>query len=537
MYAGTARAFPITDPANPPVVTNTPDEADLRNQLQLHNNFLAPAGGGWTITPRVSVSEVLNDNVFQTSSNRRFDLITLISPGITILGDTPRAQVTFDYQPSLAWYARTPSETGVSQQLAGTALFTIIPDEFYVDARAVSGVIAANGGFGAFGGYGGVNSVAGASLGGGSLGTGGSVGLSKQNQTQFSSLSLSPYWLHSFKDIGTAKIGYSINESSFSNTGSFLPLFFPTGSNAQRMTTNELFAQFQTGDYFGRIQDVVQADATKSTGSGATSTSSQATITNRTTYALYDWISVYGTIGLENISYAGTPSQHIADTVWGFGTTLIPNPDSSITIGYGHQNGATSIQFSGYYALTAHTTLSASYSTAVQTQLQQIQNQLNQTAINVNGVLVNSQTGQPIFLTNTALGVQAGLYKTSTFTFTATTVLDRDVISLTALYQNSSLVSSAANASAASNHGTTGAATWTRQIREDLTLATSLSYSVSTFTGSGTTTSIGAVASLQYLISETLTGNLRYAFFDQKSATPGQSIYQNLFLIGITKQF
>ena len=78
---------------------------------------------------------------------------------------------------------------------------------------------------------------------------------------------------------------------------------------------------------------------------------------------------------------------------------------------------------------------------------------------------------------------------------------------------------------------------WTRQIHDDLTLYTSASYSTANFTGTGTQNSVGLAASLQYLISETLTGTLRYAFYDQRSATPGQNIYQNLLLIGVTKRF
>ena len=123
-HAGLGWAFPITDPANPGVVTTTPvaapDQADLRNQLQLHNGFAAPAGGGWTFLPRISLQEAFTDNVFQTSTDRRYDFITQITPGITILGDSPGAQVTFDYAPSLVWYARTPQETGVNQSLLGT---------------------------------------------------------------------------------------------------------------------------------------------------------------------------------------------------------------------------------------------------------------------------------------------------------------------------------------------------------------------------------------------------------------------------------
>jgi hypothetical protein len=42
---------------------------------------------------------------------------------------------------------------------------------------------------------------------------------------------------------------------------------------------------------------------------------------------------------------------------------------------------------------------------------------------------------------------------------------------------------------------------------------------------------------VQYLISQTLAASARYSFFDRISTTPGQSYYQNLVLVGLTKQF
>jgi uncharacterized protein (PEP-CTERM system associated) len=537
--SGVARAFPVTDPANPGVVTaapvGPPDQADLRNQLQQHNDFLAPTGGGWTFAPRITVDEILTDNVLQTETDRRYDFITTINPGITILGNSPRAQVTFDYAPLLNWYARTPSQTGVSQQLAGTALITVVPDEVYLDARVLSGVVSASGGLGGFGGS--LTPTGGVQLGAVGQFGGNPVGVSKQNQTQFSSLSVSPYWLHRFGDIGTTRIGYSISESSFSDTGSFLPLFFPTGSNNQSETTNEVFGSFQSGEILGRIQDAVTLDASNSTASGAATGSSTATISNRTDYAVNDWVSVYGTIGYENLSYGGTNSPHVADMTWGLGATLRPNPDSEITLGYGRQDGITSFNFSGYYALTARTTISASYATALQTQLQQIQNALNLGVINQNGTLINSQTGAQLFVTNPALGVQAGVFETKTFTLTATTTYDRDQFSLSAQEESSSPSSSVPGTTAASSRATVGSLSWTRQIHDDLTLYATASYSTANFTGTGTQNSIGLATTLQYLISETVTGTLRYAFYDQRSATPGQNVYQNLLLIGVTKRF
>ena len=149
-----ARAFPLTDPSNPSIVTNAPEptDSDLRNQLQLHSGFgAAAAGGGWTFVPAISWEEIYTDNVFDTERNRRWDVLTTVTPSIAITGDVPNAQVQFEYGPQFRLAARTPQENSITNQLLGTGLFTVVPDEFYVDARAIAGGAPVNGGFGALG--------------------------------------------------------------------------------------------------------------------------------------------------------------------------------------------------------------------------------------------------------------------------------------------------------------------------------------------------------------------------------------------------
>ena len=81
--------------------------------------------------------------------------------------------------------------------------------------------------------------------------------LSKQQLTQNSSISISPYVLHRFGDTGTAKIGYELNQTAISPSGGSVPLFFPTGSSSQHALTNEAVAQFETGDRFAPFRNLL----------------------------------------------------------------------------------------------------------------------------------------------------------------------------------------------------------------------------------------------------------------------------------------
>ena len=189
LLSSAALAFPATDADNPSVFSNPPEPAvsDLRHQLQLQSGFGAAAsGGGWTFTPRIMGEEFYTDNVLQSPTDRRWDMVTLVTPGITIYGDLPNTQVRLSYAPQFRLDATTPQENSVTQQLIGTGQFTIVPDAFYVDARAFAGAAPAFGGFNGFG----TSLTPQFGTPGQSLGL---EGLSKQNRTQNSSFSLTPY--------------------------------------------------------------------------------------------------------------------------------------------------------------------------------------------------------------------------------------------------------------------------------------------------------------------------------------------------------
>src|SRR5208337_4853490 len=108
-----AAAFPASDVSNPSVVppasaatTEAADVSALAHQLQLLSPFGNVVGPGWTFTPSLTLQETFNDNVFQSATDRRWDLITYVSPGFAAYGDTQNVQLRLNYQPTLEYYAR-----------------------------------------------------------------------------------------------------------------------------------------------------------------------------------------------------------------------------------------------------------------------------------------------------------------------------------------------------------------------------------------------------------------------------------------------
>ncbi len=186
----------------------------------------------------------------------------------------------------------------------------------------------------------------------------------------------------------------------------------------------------------------------------------------------------------------------------------------------------------------------------------QLQGQLDLAALDQNG---NAVDAQPAHLFNAfgGIGVQGGLFRSKSFSMTASTVLDRDQISLsvqwsqqTTIAIDNTLVSTdpfnpATPPVGSTSVGMTGVVSWIRSLSEALTLNSSATYGISNVTGGSSTasagtgrqTSIGASVGLQYMLSQTLATNVRYSYFIRESPLPDQTIYQNLFLVGINKQF
>jgi uncharacterized protein (PEP-CTERM system associated) len=239
-----------------------------------------------------------------------------------------------------------------------------------------------------------------------------------------------------------------------------------------------------------------------------------------------------------NYTFANVPGTSVHDMIWSLGGTWTPNPDSSLTLSYGHQNGFNSLSANGYYQATARTMLNVSYGSTLGTQLEYVQNQLNLAANNGSGTLVNGQTGGGLFGATNALAAQDGVFRTDTLAVGSTTSLDRDIITFGLLFAKQT--TSGAGSSSGTSKG--GSASWLHQMQPDMTFSASIAYSAqdqAAVFGINSNTSTSLVASLawQYQISDTVSVNLRYSYLQRQSGTAALDMYQNLLILGISKTF
>jgi uncharacterized protein (PEP-CTERM system associated) len=557
---------------------------DLQHQLQLVNGLGAPAGGGWTFVPMLNWQEEVTDNVLNLHGPRVTDLVSFLAPGISIVGDLPRVQLNFNYSPVLSIYTETSRLNSLTEQLNGLGTITLAPDLLFVDVRAVAGVQSAYGGLG---GAGTIGAPAGAGATAASaipaLG-GNTAGLNKDNEFQTASFGISPYLLRQIGDYGTLKLGDSLNVTRSDQLSGFFASPLPTGGiNGQTQVSNEENGHFVTGQFLEFFQDTFDADlvqthSTQETtgttvGGGASphnvQTSTRAIITDQISYAISPSLTVFASGGHEDISYTNQGAQNaggfvvrtgpdgqllpptfvfnntgapaIHDLTWSLGATWTPNPDSSLTVSYGHQNGFNSFTANGHYAATARTLLTVSYGSTLGTQLENLQNQLNAAGSNGTGTLVNGTTGGQLFGNINAQPLANGIFRTDTLTLGSTTSLDRDIISINLLLSKQT---SSGTTTATSAQSKTASVSWLHEMNPDMTVSASISYAIQdqstafpTTFNPGNNTSLAASLAWQWQISETLSGSVRYSFFDRQSTDAAFTIYENIFIVGLSKHF
>ncbi|MBV9249604.1 MAG: hypothetical protein JO227_10230, partial [Acetobacteraceae bacterium] len=281
---------------------------------------------------------------------------------------------------------------------------------------------------------------------------------------------------------------------------------------------------------------------------GVVSGANQFTVTNQLGYVLTRSIFIFGELGYENINYPqAVPPVKIDDAVWAFGTTLTPDPDSTITVGYGHRYGFNSAFLNAAYQLTARTQIYATYSTSLGTDLQVLQSLVSLSGANQYGNVVNSETGAPLFLSNPGIAIQGNgtLNQTKTLSAGATTSLDRDTIGLAVSASNYNAIAGTTGfVNTGSQRAVSGSISWQHQISEAAQTSVYFGYGVQNapffangFNRNSNESFLGGAAAYSYAFSQTLSGVAQYGHYELSSKIPGQSYVQNIVLVGLTKTF
>jgi uncharacterized protein (PEP-CTERM system associated) len=142
--------------------------------------------GNWEITPRISVAEVYSDNINLDDSDKEYDLVTEITPGISLHGEGARLVADLDYQMQNTIFLKNSDGNGTFHQLNANGTAELRKDFFFMDATSTMGqaVISADD-----------------TASTGNLNNAG-------NRTDFITYSLSPYILPHFGNVANGNLRY-----------------------------------------------------------------------------------------------------------------------------------------------------------------------------------------------------------------------------------------------------------------------------------------------------------------------------------------
>ena len=506
---------------------------DLRGQFDsVFGNVSPPGTQPYTINYGLGVSESYDDGV-PVRTRYGADLITRISPNLSIAADSSAVQGNLFYAPSLNVYTFHGNQTNVTQNLNGSATATLLPDLFFVDIRAFAADQPAIGGQN-------VSSLS-----------------NSAGDVQTTSYSITPRLQHRFGGTGTLVISdmLSRTETATSNTGTNSNTapnaFNPYGSQAVNGSsiTNAQHVNFTSGEDYGRLQSSFDLLNSMTTSSGGIPNSKRLVYGYNGAYALDRVFTVTAGVGHENISYGGQIAA-IDDVTWTGGFRLTPDEDTLLSVSYGHHDGGNAAMLTGNLAPTARTRLFAQYGQTIGTQLEQTANNINTSRSSITGVSYDPVTGAPVQVNNNYAGLTSQpVYRTTTASISGVLTYDRDIFNVTFAQNDSQLLSSAttmvANGfTASSTTGYQASIAWSHTLSPDLSSNTSLQYSATTspFKAVGAATNANQTtltfnATLNYTISPTLTAMLQYTRVNTSGISFGQAPRRDIAIISLQKIF
>lgn len=490
----------------------------------------------WSFTGDVGVSVGAVDNPGGTRGG--WQSLILLSPDFNLTGTTSRLNVALAYSPRLAFYPSTSGQTLLSQNFNGVADAVLVPDLLYLNVRGISDIGSRFGDTALLS-----NSF-----------------ISRGEAVQTTSFSVSPYLQRTIGGIGTATVGYTYAQTFQDSDNRYNSIFlapnaaqtsgFATTGNLQ---TNTEYASFTTGENLGRIQDSISATASQFSGSYYYQGASTSSVINRLSYAVYRWLTVFGTVGYQTYDYPKS-GYRLNEPTGTIGVTLTPNETSTITVQYGQVAGSDTILANGTYSPTARTRVYGSYTVDILTGLGARQGLLGTTTVGTGGALVSNLTGGPT-LANTYLASQYPLSRVKTATVGGAVLFDRDAISLSAAHSSYEQLGSSTSVLGVTTANGTNTDTsyvslnWQHELNPSTSLFSGVSYAISNNgiyygTSGGSQNTVQAFSSLNHLFTDTLSGNVSYSHSERFGgatqilpAAFGGNVSQNTILVGLRKSF
>jgi uncharacterized protein (PEP-CTERM system associated) len=295
------------------------------------------AGADWTVIPSLRLRETYSDNVYLApASLAQADAITDISPGVTIIGNSPRLHLNFSYALQQLIYAR--GQDTRYHQLAANGDAELLENWLYADANATISRQSIS----AFGAQV-VDDTQ-----------------RSDNQERVSTSTISPYIRHRVPALATAELRYT-------------HAAVDSGDDLLKVKTDEYMLKI-AGDNSGTGWNWnINADQ-RTIKDSALAPVRMTTASFSLSYAVSSHLNLFATLGHEHDDYVAATPEQPQGRFWSAGAGWYPSSRSSLVVSIGRRFFGNTYSIDALHS-SRHTTWSLSYSediTTTQAQLQQL---------------------------------------------------------------------------------------------------------------------------------------------------------------------
>ena len=454
--------------------------------------------GEWHVTYGASASETISDNIDQDpDGEREVGFVTRAGPNISITGESARVVAAFNG--NLAGVHQIGGDDegfSLDPRITGTSTTELAPDHVFFDLRtSVSRQLLDE------------REATSAS------------GASTTNRDFVATLSASPYLVHRLGDFADAEWRYT-----------FSPVLVDAG-NTSDVYDHEGSLIIDSGpdfSFFGWTWTNTVGQEVRSEEMDITRANTDFGVR----YAIWQGFALIGGIGYEYRDGDEDESDNFDGVTWRAGFAYDPHPDLSLQATYGRRDNDESLDASLRYDISPKTSVTASYSEALESSQQRAISSLGRLILDPEtGELIDEATGQP-FTGDDPFTFDDETTRTKTLQVGANHRSGRNTFRLTGLGGTSE------GGSDGDEEFYQARLTWGRTLSSDLSLTSSAAYDRSDFQDEDRTDDTYSLdVSLGYQLSSDARASLSYSFQNRESTDDDESFFENAVTVGLTLSF
>lgn len=521
---GTLAPFLPPSPAPPAAPSEPPTNVGLRplrpGAIPVQAND--PRAPPILILPTVFLSQGYSDNPRSTPDTLS-DSITRLRGATSISVDSVRLQGQLSGALDFRKFARATDQDTLNVNLLAYGLGTVVRDHVFVDGRAAVTQLSRTGG----------------------LGFADPEIIPRSQQTQATTVSLSPIVRQSVGSYFDGELRYNLGLNMFQNGGllesssTAAPATPAAPTSLQNSTRNQATLSLATGRHFSFFASKLTLDAMKIDSQSAAQ-STQLRAFDDLQYQFNRQFAGLARLGYENIDYPLQPAASTTGPVWTIGGRYTPFPGSHLIAHFGRQEGLYGLAGALRYEVTPSTVLLASFERNRASPQEELLNNLNSSELDAFGNVVNQVTGLPSGLVNPEFSLLNAVFRHQKARAGIRSQIGRNVFGMFAFIEHRSPLGTpmpvaGIPATAVVSDTSRGVnLNWSRSLSPRFSSIAALGYASR---AAGHQKTLTANLAMTYSLSERLSAILQYQFVDVDSAIVGGTYRRNQVEIGLTRSF